>query len=60
MIFPFVLMLNDTIYFVGIDYAPFAVYNQPVHPENVKNDDDDFCMFVGFWTWDLSMFLLQN
>ena len=31
---------------LGSDDAPFAVYDQPAHPDDVNNDDDDLLRLI--------------
>ena len=38
---------------------PFAVYDQPAHPYDVNEDYDDFKLFLGFQTCDLSFFCCE-
>ena len=37
---------------------PFAVYDQPAHPDDTDEDYDDFQWFLEFLMCDLSMLLL--
>ena len=42
----------------GVNDIPFADYDQDPHLNDVSIDDDDFISFVGFRTYDHSVFLL--
>ena len=55
----------DPIQAFGINEAPFAVYNQPAHPDDVNNVNEYFQRFVselGSFLKEgyLSLFLLQS
>ena len=43
---------KDPIWALDIHDAPFAVNDQPTHPDNINKDNDEFQMFVGFWIDD--------